>query len=155
MIYLLTGPVRSGKTTSLIEWAKGRNDVHGILTPDIKGKRVFMNIKTKTQFPMEATPGEETISVGRFSFSKKYFEQAFMVIRTAINKTGWLVIDEAGPLELKGQGFAPVLKELFSSRKNKIILVVREGIAQQVSNCFGLSVHEIKLIDTSSLIQLQ
>lgn len=154
MIYLLTGPVRSGKTTALIEWSKNRNDVYGILTPDVNGKRVFMNAETKEQFPMEATGSEETIHVGRFTFSKRNFELAINIILHRIDKDGWLVIDEAGPLELRGEGFTPVLKEVFKKRRNKILLVVREGLAGQVRNCFELQAEEVSFINASELKQL-
>lgn len=137
-IYILTAPVRSGKTTSLISWSEKRNDVHGILTPVVEGKRFFMNAHTGVQFPMEATGEEETISVGRFLFSKTNFEKAIQIIRNAIHKDGWLVIDEIGPLELRGEGFHDVLKEVLMQREYKLLLVVREGLSQKVKEQFGI-----------------
>jgi nucleoside-triphosphatase THEP1 len=138
MIFVLTAPMQSGKTTSLINWSAARNDVHGILTPVVGGKRVFMNAQTKEQFPMEATGKEEAIVVGRFVFSKKEFEKAIQAIRDAMNKYGWLVIDEIGPMELRGEGFCDVLKEVLMLRKEKIVLVVREGMAEQVIKYFNI-----------------
>lgn len=151
MIYLLTGPVRSGKTTALVNWANGRHDVFGVLTPDVNGKRVFLDIATAIQFAMEAEPGEEAIMVGKFSFGKKNFDSAINIIRSAAGENGWLVIDEAGPLELRGEGFAAVLKEVVETRKNKIIIVVREGLTEKICNYFQLGNDEIKLIDNNSL----
>lgn len=138
MIYILSASIRSGKTTSLINWSADRKDVYGILTPEINGKRVFMNVKTKEQFPMEASGEEETLAIGQFVFSKKSFDKAIQIIRDAISKDGWLVIDEIGPLELKGEGFCEVLKEVLSLRREKILLVVREGLAKQVKDHFLL-----------------
>jgi hypothetical protein len=131
MIYILSAPIHSGKTTSLINWSAARNDVHGILTPVVGGKRVFMNAQTKEQFPMEATGPStplrtDVITVG------------IHIIRNATNKEDWLVIDEVGPLELRGEGFCKVLKEVLAVRKKKIILVVREGMAEQVKAYFGI-----------------
>jgi len=107
MICILTAPIQSGKTTSLINWSAVRNDLYGILTPVVGGKRVFMNAQTKEQFPMEATGEEETLAVGRFEFSKTGFDKAIQIIRDAMTKEGWLLIDEIGPLEIKGEGFWP------------------------------------------------
>lgn len=143
MIYMLSAAIQSGKTTSLINWSAKRDDVHGILTPEINGKRVFMNAKTREQFSMEATGDEETLNVGRFIFSKAGFNKAIQIIRDEINKEGWLVIDEIGPMELKGGGFSDVLKEVLSARKEKIILVVREGMADKVKDHFKISKAEI------------
>ena len=63
-IYILTAPIQTGKTTSLVNWSATRKNVHGILTPVVEGKRIFMNAATNEQFPMEATEGEiNTLSV--------------------------------------------------------------------------------------------
>ena len=76
-VFILTAPIQSGKTTSLTEWIRNKTNVAGILTPVINGKRVFQNIKTGEQFPMEAVPGEsEVLTVGRFVFSRKNFNEA-------------------------------------------------------------------------------
>ncbi len=153
MIYILTAPIQSGKTTSLVNWSEKRTDVYGILTPVIDGKRIFMNAKTKEQFPMEATGNEETLTVGRFVFSKTGFEKAKQIIRYAININDWLVIDEIGPMELRGDGFCNVLKEVLSIRKEKLLLVVREGMAGKVKDYFEMSdaeiIKEIALIRTA------
>jgi len=138
MIYILSAPIQSGKTTSLIQWSETRKDVHGILTPVVNGKRVFMNAQTKEQFPMEAEGEEETLAIGRFVFSKAGFDKAIQVIKDAITQDGWLVIDEIGPMELKDEGFSEVLKETLALKKEKIVLVVREGIADLVTDHFGI-----------------
>src|SRR5689334_7055186 len=148
MIFILTAAIRSGKTTSLIKWSAERNDVHGILTPVVEGKRVFMNAATKEQFPMEATGTEETLLVGRFVFSKAGFDKAIQIIRDAIDKEGWLIIDEIGPLELRGEGFHDVLNEVLEKRKGKIILVVREGSAELVKELFKTGAMLIHSMDS-------
>ncbi len=145
-VYILTAPVQSGKTTSLVKWTEGRSDVYGILTPLVEGKRVFMNVQSRQLFLMEAKEGElETLTVGRFTFSRNNFNKAVQVIREGIDKDGWLIIDEVGPLELRGEGFADVLKEVLSRREHKIIVVVRdkEETVEKVKEYFGLKSPEI------------
>ena len=139
MIVILTAPIQSGKTTSLIGWSVKRDDVYGILAPVVNGKRVFMNANTKEQFPMEANIGEvETVRVGKFVFSKPNFEKAIQIICDAIDKNGWLVIDEIGPLELRDEGFSGILKKVIAKRKENILLVVRDGLAQKVKDSFDM-----------------
>lgn len=42
MIYILSGEIRTGKTSALREWVRKRNDVDGLLCPDdANGKRFF------------------------------------------------------------------------------------------------------------------
>ena len=139
-IYILTGPIQTGKTTSLVNWSINREDVFGILAPVVDGKRVFMNTHTREQFPMEAVPGElQTLIVGRFVFSQTNFNKAIQVIEDSIPKKDWLVIDEIGPLELRGNGFADALKGVLAVRDKKILLVVREGWVEKVKKVFKIN----------------
>ncbi len=50
MIYILTGDIRTGKTTALLDWIKDRNDVDGLLCPDSEnGMRYFLKVKSKEE----------------------------------------------------------------------------------------------------------
>lgn len=138
-IYIFTAAIQTGKTTSLVNWSNERNDAYGILTPVVDGKRVFLNANTKEQWPMEANDSEETVAVGRFVFSKAGFEKAIKTIRDGIDKEGWLVIDEIGPLELRGEGFYDIIKEVLTQRERKLIFVIREGLIEQAIKNFGVS----------------
>jgi nucleoside-triphosphatase THEP1 len=142
MIVILTAPIQSGKTTSLINWSAKRQDVYGMLTPIVNGKKVFMNANTKEQFPMEAVEGEtKVLTVGKFIFSKSNFDKAVHIIKNAINKPGWLIIDEIGPLELNGLGFHDELKEVLANRRQNSLLVVRdkEEMVEKVKTFFGIN----------------
>lgn len=137
-VFILTAPIQSGKTTSLLQWSENRADVFGILTPLVNGKRIFLDATTKEQWPMEAAGNEEAVAVGRFLFSKKGFEKAVAVIAEGIRKEGWLVIDEIGPLELQGEGFDTVLRETIQNRKDRLLMVVREGMAEKMALHYGI-----------------
>lgn len=123
-----------------MQWASGRIDVHGILTPvGEDGKRFFYDLQSKAQWPMEAEAGEtEILSIGKFVFSAKAFQRAIELLRSAMNADGWLVIDEIGPMELKGEGFAGVLGEILSGRKGKLVVVMREGIIKDICISFQI-----------------
>jgi nucleoside-triphosphatase THEP1 len=150
-IFILTGPIQTGKTTSLIKWSAKRKDVFGILTPVVnarptesfgRGKRVFMNAHTREQFPMEAEEDEtEILSIGKFVFSKTSFDKAQQIIREAMDKKGWLLIDEIGPLEVKGEGFYNAMKEILQYQpvEQKVLLVVRETMIEKVKELFELT----------------
>ncbi len=138
-IVVLSGPVQTGKTTALVNWSTGRNDVYGILTPVANEKRVFMNIASRHLFRMEAKEGDESVLVvGKYVFSTEHFDRAVTIIKEAMHKEGWLVIDEIGPLELRGSGFHDILKELLEQRRDHILLVVREGLEEKVITHFQL-----------------
>ena len=76
-------------------------------------------------------------------FSKNNFDKAIQIIRNAIDKPGWLIIDEIGPLELRGEGFSEVLKEVLIRRKENILLVVREGLSKKAEDYFGIKTNII------------
>lgn len=154
IIYILTGPVQSGKTTTIANWTMGKNDVFGILTPVISGKRMFMDVNSREKFEMEANSGEaEILMIGKFKFSKAGFSKAGDILRNGLNeKTGWLVVDEIGPLELRGEAFSEILKEILQSSCNhqKILLIVRDSIVEEVTQVFGLRRYHCVVIGTES-----
>jgi nucleoside-triphosphatase THEP1 len=140
-VIILTGPIQSGKTTALVNWSEKRADVTGILTPVVDGRRFFMEVKSRHLFAMEAKEGEtNTLAVGRFLFSQHNFNKAIQLIRNNMHTPGWLVIDEIGPLELNGQGFSEVLKEVLAHRQHPILLVVREkdNLVEKVKSYFPI-----------------
>ena len=140
---IVNGPINSGKTTRLMDWCKNRKDVYGILTPKINGKRVFVYFATGDQFEMEAQENEENVlGIGKYIFSLAGFDRAKNIIRNATKrKNGWLIIDEVGPLELKGEGFEEEIKELLNSKDDslKVIIVVRESLLEQVVTYFEIA----------------
>jgi nucleoside-triphosphatase THEP1 len=143
-LYILTGPIGSGKTTSLLNWASKRKDVAGILSPVIKGERIFMDLPSHEEFRMEAIEGEqEVINIGRFVFSREGFEKASKLLHEHTGKTSWLVVDEVGPLELRGEGFHNVVTDLLIKHPGNIILVIREQLVEEVVKSFNINHYTI------------
>ena len=92
---------------------------------------------------MEAQENEENVlGIGKYIFSLAGFDRAKNIIRNATKrKNGWLIIDEVGPLELKGEGFEEEIKELLNSKDDsfKVIIVVRESLVEEVVSYFGIA----------------
>ena len=85
--------------------------------PDMNGSRKILNLKTEEVFDIECTSVETSLepltSVGKFHFYTSAFEKAnTMLIGTLEHDPRWLVIDEAGKLELEGKGFLEFLRML-------------------------------------------
>ena len=148
-ILILTGPVRTGKTTRLLSWLSNKNKVYGIATPIIENKRVLYDLFEKHYFPMEAGIAENKIlNIGKYTFSKSAFKKAEKVIDNGMHDSQFLVIDEIGPLELTGEGFCDVLERLLKMEKRNfiILLVIRESILHDVLNYFGIKKYQILAI---------
>ncbi len=136
-IYIFSRGIRTGKTTELSEWISGKENISGFLTPDVKDKRKLFNIETKEYFDLELPEDTtaETISIGKFLFSKKIFARATDILQHASKE--WLIADEAGKLEIEhDKGLEPVLTATINKYKTytddkKLILVIRDTLVEK------------------------
>ena len=74
---ILSGPIRSGKTSNLMNVFGNRPEVSGFLTPDIGNKRVIFDLKTGTCHNFETIDKEinqPIVAIGKFCFLKSGFE---------------------------------------------------------------------------------
>jgi len=136
-LFILEGPVKSGKTTLLSNWINGREDVDGILAPVINGERCLLHISSLESHPLESPANKkDQVKIGRFTFSQKVFLWAQERLSTIDSlNINWLVIDEIGPLELQGYGFEPAITSLlrrYSQTEINILMVIREGLVEKV-----------------------
>jgi len=156
-IHILTGPVKSGKTTRLIAWIRYHEHCAGILAPVIDEKKYLYSIHHEQELPLEGdsgTPGQKRIDIGRYSFLLSSFEWARKELLTALNlNPRWFIIDEIGPLELAGKGLEPavstILNKFERAKDHQLILVIRETLLEQVVSHYQLE--EKYLIDESFL----
>ena len=137
-IILYSGPKHVGKTTALQAWAAARTDVAGFFTPVVHSRRYFLDVETGAQFPMEAMDGEPTLEIGRYRFSAAAFTRAGVILMEAMGRQPILVVDEIGPLELQGKGFAHVVRALIQHLSGTLVLVVREELLQDVKDYFQI-----------------
>lgn len=146
MIYVFSGPIGSGKTTRLEKWIKGREDVSGILMPVLDGIRFIYSISSKKLFPIDADKNEDPekiVNIGKYFFSKELFDWGNEeIIKSAETGEEILIIDEIGPLELRGEGFAPALRkvlDIFSQKGKILVIVIRKGLVEEVTGHFRIS----------------
>ena len=160
MIYILTGAIRSGKTTALLHWSKSRNDVDGLLCPDdANGKRYFLKLKNNTIFKLEAEAETEAIvTIGNFKFLRSAFNEAndYLILEASKTERQYLIIDEIGKLELKNEGLHVSTKALISQFRSKnnthLILVVRDYLLDAVLEHYGIT--ECSILTTKDLENL-
>lgn len=147
-IYIFSRPVHSGKTTELIQWHKQHKVATGVLMPDIQGSRKIMDLKTGELFDItcsDETVGEEAIvRVGSYRFYTLAFDKANAIIMNALAENpGWLIIDEAGKLELGGKGFYSSLTKAIAfydkpEQAGKLLITVRESLAEEIRQFFNI-----------------
>jgi nucleoside-triphosphatase THEP1 len=147
-IYIFSRPIHSGKTTELLHWCNQQKNITGVLMPDIDGSRKILDLHTKNIFDIECTDAANTkellTAVGRFHFYTAAFEKANAIVLAALNQNpGWLVIDEAGKLELDGKGFYESIEkavDFYSSDKvaGNLLITVRESLCNEVISFFKI-----------------
>ncbi|MDQ3141868.1 MAG: hypothetical protein M3Q56_06435 [Bacteroidota bacterium] len=143
MILLLTGPIRSFKTTSLKSWADARSDCGGVLSPDVEGLRHLYSVSSKELIPWqrkEVIAGD--ISIGRFAFDPLGFDKGALWMMQDLHQPhiNNIILDEVGLLELDGKGWDSLLKEMLPLLDQKtLILVVRDTLVDEVIEKYELT----------------
>lgn len=144
-IYVYTGPVKSGKTTKLMQWASDQKNIDGIFQPVVDEKRYIYQIGSRTLKLLESTeehPNNEIVSIGKYKFLKSTFDWSQNILIDCLNKKlDWLIIDEIGPLEMDGKGLEPAVSKILNNRTNdktKILCVVRKEILEKFITNYNL-----------------
>ncbi|MGB9610221.1 MAG: nucleoside-triphosphatase, partial [Bryobacteraceae bacterium] len=139
---LLTGAKGAGKTTLLEATARllmaAGAHVAGILSPGEfdNGRRArfdLLILDTGRRLPLAERDGNGPPGSGR---GYRFLTEAIAAGRAAlsterIRRADVLFIDEVGPLELRGEGWAPALDEVASAGK-PMVWVVRPGLLDEV-----------------------
>ncbi len=142
-VIILTGKSGQGKTTLVKEIVatlqKKQYDVQGIYAPGFwqngqRGGFDIVDISSGQKIELcsqQAVPG--SISVGPFHFIPGSIEFGRCTLEHAATRNAdFMVIDEVGPLELRGEGWAPALDVLTESVRVPMLWVVRTKVIREV-----------------------
>jgi nucleoside-triphosphatase THEP1 len=146
-INILTGPIQSGKTSRLMAWVKYHQKCDGILAPVLNKQRFLYSIHHNEYRLLDANNenvrNDNIVSVGKFSFLNSTFVWAKEQLKNAMERRPkWLVIDEIGPLELRGEGLEPMIGKIFyeykRTKNHHLILVIRENLLKKAIEHYKL-----------------
>ena len=147
-IHLFSQAIQTGKTTSLMHFVNKQQGCTGILSPVINGKRHFYSISTGEYKLMEASEGEnEQLEIGKYKFSQAAFDWAIQHCQQDLVAPQELfILDEIGPLELRGEGLSDLLLQLLAKQYvvTNLLLVVRSSMLESFVAHFGLDVGQLK-----------
>ncbi len=140
MIFILTGPVHYGKTTTLkriIQQVERKKlVVDGFLSEAVfKGQERIgydlFDLKGKKSIPLIRRAGKEGWQrVGSYFFVPTGLEEAQQIISRS-KDADICVVDEVGPLELSGKGFWPALKPILFPPLTTFLIAVRKSILEE------------------------
>jgi nucleoside-triphosphatase THEP1 len=142
-VIILSGGQGEGKTTLLATLIRTMREegivVGGIRAPVVyvQGKRIgydIEDIRTGVMTPLCRIAAEATLAdVGSFSFLPEGLSAGRRALEPdAEHMPEVLIVDEVGPLELDGKGWAGQLEKNLRSFPGTVILVVRSGLVPQV-----------------------
>ncbi len=154
MIFILTGPVHSGKTTFLnkvIHVLKKKGvKIDGFLSK-VVGKREetqgydLFDLNEEKSIPYIRREGEKGWQkIGSFLFIPQGLADAEKIILRGKDSC-ILIIDEIGPLELEGKGLWPALKNVIFQPLTHYLFVVRTNILEDFLGVLGKS--EVKVFN--------
>jgi len=149
-VFIITGGRGAGKSTlvlSLAESLCGRGVcVGGISAPGFweDGRRggfdlVDLRTSQRRLLCRRDGPGHWAVQ-GSFRFAPEAFSFGLQALADASrHDVDVLMVDEVGPLELQGRGWAPQLDLLARERRKPMLWVVREHLVDDVKRRWGLA----------------
>jgi nucleoside-triphosphatase THEP1 len=149
MVYIVTGPHNSGKTTVLRSLYTMMNRGDGIaLVKRLSGEtitgycaeRLSNNVRVPFACNIKSIPDDwdECYRYGRFSFSRRGTHYACNILDECLNsRISPIFIDEVGLLELAGSGLTPVRRILVSD--SDVYLTIRDRYLKSVIGEFSIS----------------
>ncbi|MCX6156516.1 MAG: hypothetical protein NTY74_00875 [Ignavibacteriae bacterium] len=144
-VYIFTGEIKTGKTTRLQKWVGDNPDADGILSPVIDGRRHIVSIKSNETRLLEYHGDDkstELTKIGNYNFLTSVFEWGREELyKVYLQKPKWLIVDEIGPLELRGEGLEPEVCRILNDDGNdetNVVLVVRKPLLEKVIEHYGL-----------------
>jgi molybdopterin-guanine dinucleotide biosynthesis protein A len=145
-IFVLSQPIQTGKTTLLQQWIAGKQNIGGILTPDINGIRMLFDIANQIFHPLQLTDADNGIKIGRFVFSEEAFAKAQNILTNSLSRNfDWIIIDEIGRLEMDNNtGLEPAVSNILEYFKThqtqtKLLLVIRDYLLEDAKRHYGLN----------------
>ncbi|MHC1730582.1 MAG: nucleoside-triphosphatase [Bacteroidales bacterium] len=156
-VILVTGTIGEGKTAWLAKLAgllreKGVN-VGGILAlrrveDGVTTGYDISDISSGNRTPFLRHTGSETMGVDRFTMNDAGFIAGRNALDPGSNQGNDVVIvDEVGPLELRGRGWSEVLGSLLNETRATVIIAVRKNLIEAVIEQFGMK--EALVIDVA------
>ncbi len=150
-ITIITGQIRSGKTTYLKKLISLLDNIEGIIQITDGEKRFFVDISSGDQIELTSQSSDlDTFNMGNFIFKNSAFNWAKEKLETSLKKGYKIIaIDEFGLLEFRGEGLEPIFSEIINQIKLnaelQLLVVVRETLLQDFLKKFNLNEKEIKI----------
>ncbi len=137
LLVAITGPVGGGKTTLLqrfVGLARANGDVLGGFTAPASGERAPG--KGATTYHLESLDGRRELFAERKEQGYRFHETTAPT--WAQGELDWIVLDELGKLEAKGEGHMRLWTDIQAAGASALIAAVREESISEIEGQLGL-----------------
>lgn len=119
----------------------------GLLAPDTPEGRVLVDLSSGKErvFQVTGDAAEPLVEIGPYRFRAAAFEWGNAVLARA--NAEMIVVDEVGPLELRGEGLADGVRAVLRRASGTVICVVREGLIERAATYFEVAPEVVPLTD--------
>ena len=159
-----TGPKHCGKTTSatrLIQMARGEGfTVAGILEPSLydNGELLgfdVLDVQSQKRIPLARRNKDES-TTGFFNFLTDGLKFGNAVLSSeTIKSADLIIIDEFGPLELKGDGWRRNIDSLLSSSNAFMLIIIRQELTETFRQLYSdVPCRELNAIEENSALEV-
>jgi nucleoside-triphosphatase THEP1 len=166
MIFILSGKQNSGKSTILYQVITGLQErgfqIAGIQAPAImrNGRKIGFSVQNVRTGEKALLCKRRTESISSLPQSFDFYEDGLNLGRDAlspkaINDADIIIIDEVGPIELKGECWAEAIEQFLSTSEKPMLWVVRKGLVDKVCMHFGVMnryVFDVEFHNTESIV---
>ncbi len=147
-IFIVAGIQGEGKTAWLIKLA-GQLAERGMRVGGILALRIVeegettgydvYDISSGTRTPFMRHTGSETTGVQRFTINNAGYEAGNKALDPVANiDRDVVIVDEVGPLELRGRGWSESLESLLSETGKVLLIAVRKSLTKAVMRKFSI-----------------
>jgi len=145
-LIIWTGPKHSGKTTAaeaLAESARAAGfSVAGLTAPSVHqaGRLIgfdVVDLRTSARAPLARRGAKGLPRVGDYGFLAEGLAAGERALGAAALSADLVIVDEFGPLELRGEGWRARTDSLVARAKGLIVLVVREELVDAVRRLYA------------------
>ncbi len=149
-LIVISGKRQEGKTyyvEKLSDILKRRGyKVSGFIAPgkfkgDKRSEFIIKNIQTGESKILCSTDSETgQMKTGQFYFSEEGLNFGKEILsRKNLTDTDFVIVDETGPLELRGKGWSSAIEELLNNEELLTVCTVRESLVYDILRRFGVT----------------
>jgi len=148
-IFIISGAMGEGKTTFTRNLAKFLKE-HNIQAEGLLSERIMDGSKTTGYDILDIMSGNKKVflrenekcgdnTIGKFYICNEGLETGRKILNSFIlKKTGIVIIDEVGQLEIRGGGWYDCLNELLDKSQNHILITVRDKYVDEVKQKWNI-----------------